>query len=150
MLSFFDRMSGQKSRPHILLSSSTCTELRARFSKDGTEDSMRCDAVVIGLSRPTRLHANRHGDELRGNGTGVALSPGTFVAALEHASRIRTRVVGKRRWSSSKGLLLTLVRFGGRVSGEDHHHLDDVEADHSNGALWLGLQRVVGMFVLLL
>ena len=79
---------------------------------------------------------------------GLSLGPGPFVTALEHASGLKAHVVGK----PTKGFFETVIgdftpdELGGSDEGTGRIAVigDDVEADLGEGAIELGLWRVLG------
>jgi ribonucleotide monophosphatase NagD (HAD superfamily) len=88
---------------------------------------------------------------------GLALGPGPFVAALEHAvPGVKARVVGKPSRAFFEAVIGDVDAYG-YVSGNGAHVAapagarvaiigDDVEADLGAGACELGLWRILGAF----
>jgi ribonucleotide monophosphatase NagD (HAD superfamily) len=88
---------------------------------------------------------------------GLALGPGPFVAALEHAvPGVKARVVGKPSRAFFEAVIGDVDAYG-CVSGNGAHVAapagarvaiigDDVEADLGAGACELGLWRILGAF----
>lgn len=84
--------------------------------------------------------------------SGLSLGPGPFVTALENAAGVTAHVVGK----PTKAFFQTVIqdftkeelsmRFGPKDNGRGRIAVigDDVEADLGEGALELGLWRVLG------
>jgi len=74
----------------------------------------------------------------------LSLGPGPFVAALEYAAGVQAHVVGKPTKSFFE---MVIQDFGNAISSRDGIVAvigDDVESDLGEGALELGLWRVLG------
>ncbi|KAJ7698323.1 HAD-like domain-containing protein [Mycena rosella] len=154
-------------RPYLLLSQSARQELSTLSDSDSDSDSATTpfDGVVVGLC-PARLdyaHLNtafrilacEHSAPsarapiliaahtarfLEAPTGGLALGPGPFVAALEHAAGVRAHVVGKPSRAFFEAVIADIsVQEGGVVAIIG----DDVEADLGGGARELGLWRVL-------
>ncbi|KAF8169964.1 HAD-like domain-containing protein [Mycena galopus ATCC 62051] len=164
-------------RPYLLLSDSARTELQLepRYA-DEDENHTPFDAVVVGLcparldyahlNRAFRVLAREHptpserrpvliashvGRILEASTGGLALGPGPFVAALEHAvPGVKAHVVGKPSRPFFEAVIrdMDTDRFtvnsasaapGARVAIIG----DDVDADLGGGAVELGLWRVL-------
>ncbi|KAJ6609494.1 HAD-like domain-containing protein [Mycena sp. CBHHK59/15] len=166
-------------RPYLILSDSAREDIRLSPSHSEEDDyGTPYDSVVIGLC-PARLdyahlntafrilvrehpacspeqpvliaaHTARYFEAPAGDG--LALGPGPFVTALEHAARVKAHVVGK----PARAFFEAVVRdidmhgcIGGGVTctmpadGRIAIIGDDVSADLCGGALELGLWRVL-------
>ncbi|KAF7360063.1 Haloacid dehalogenase-like hydrolase domain-containing protein 2 [Mycena venus] len=170
-------------RPYLLLSDSARSELQLE-SIPSEEDNNQTpyDAVVVGLC-PNRLdyahlntafrilarehpaqsprqpiliaaHANRFLEEPTG---GLALGPGPFIAALEHAvPGVKTHIVGKPARKFFEAAMRDIDIYGciardrglaKNAAAEANARLaiigDDVESDLGGGACELGFWRVL-------
>lgn len=145
-----------------MLSDSALEDFRDFDNGDGGKH----DAVVLGLA-PSRLdyahlnHAFRvlveadgqapllathRARYIRTEDGGLSLGPGGFVSALETASGVQAHVIGKPSRSFFELALDSLQSEG--VGREDWEQVaivgDDVEADLGDGAVELGLTRILG------
>ncbi|KAJ6459064.1 HAD-like domain-containing protein [Mycena sanguinolenta] len=169
-------------RPYLLLSDSARTELQLPPTKNekANEDQTPFDAVIIGLC-PARLDyahlytafrilAREHparsprqpvliaahaGRVLEAPTGGLALGPGPFVKALEHAVQgVKAHIVGKPSRAFFEAVIADMDAYG-RVAASENLDVsaplksrvaiigDDVEADLGGGAVELGLWRVL-------
>ncbi|KAJ6557665.1 HAD-like domain-containing protein [Mycena capillaripes] len=166
-------------RPYLLLSDSARSELQLESdSPDEDDDKTPFDAVVVGLC-PARLDyahlntafrilAREHptlsarqpvliaahaGRFLESSGGGLALGPGPFIAALEHAvAGVKTHIVGKPSRAffeavigdvDTNGFVADDEAVRSSTTGRVAIIGDDVEADLGDGARELGLWRVL-------
>ncbi|KAJ7103711.1 HAD-like domain-containing protein [Mycena crocata] len=172
-------------RPYLLLSDSARGELQSSVLQESSlgEDHIPFDAVVVGLcperldyahlNTAFRILAREHpapaarqpvlialhtGRFLEATSGGLALGPGPFVAALEHAlagieagPNVKSHVVGKPSRTFFEAVIGDIDTYG-CVSGRPHSTPgdgriaiigDDVEADLGGGAVELGLWRVL-------
>ncbi|KAJ7778537.1 haloacid dehalogenase-like hydrolase domain-containing protein 2 [Mycena metata] len=164
-------------RPYLLLSDSARAELQIGPSSK-EDDKTAFDAVVVGLC-PARLdythlntafrilareHPARSPDQpvliaahtgrfFESSNGGLALGPGPFVAALEHAvPGVKAQVVGKPTRTFFETVIADIYAYGS-VHGDEIVTAppesrvaiigDDIEADLGEGALELGLWRVL-------
>ncbi|KAJ6458932.1 HAD-like domain-containing protein [Mycena vitilis] len=158
-------------RPYLLLSDSARSELQPDASSpDEDLNKIPFDAVVVGLC-PARLdyahlntafrilarehparsarqpvliaaHTSRFLESSRG---GLALGPGPFVAALEHAAPgVKAHVVGKPSRAFFEAAISDVdADATSPANGRVAIIGDDVEADLGGGACELGLWRVL-------
>ncbi|KAJ7500024.1 HAD-like domain-containing protein [Mycena latifolia] len=159
------RVMQDMDRPYLLLSDSARQELQldhdSELADDSEDDeSTPFDAVVVGLC-PARLdyaHLNTafriprarapRPPRLRARAGGLALGPGPFVAALEHAASVTAHVVGKPTRAFFSAVIADLDAHKGSnndISGSGRIAIigDDVDADLGGGAVELGLWRVL-------
>ncbi|KZV79552.1 hypothetical protein EXIGLDRAFT_734841 [Exidia glandulosa HHB12029] len=150
-------------RPLLLLSDSALDDFR-EFSQNAGHDGKH-DAVVLGLA-PSRfdyahldhafrvlieadgqapLLATHRARYIRTEDGGLSLGPGGFVSALETASGLQAHVIGKPSRSFFELALSSLASDG--ISREEWGQVavvgDDVEADLGEGAVDLGLTRIL-------
>ena len=157
-------------RPYFLLSDSAKEEC-APESFDPTEDR-GYDSVVVGLSpphfcydvlttafrilkreapyassEPPPLIATHKAKYISNSSNQLSLGPGPFVSALESAAAVQATVVGKPTRTFFQLVISSLdlpnsLETVGRIAIIG----DDVEADLGEGAVELGLWRVLGSF----
>ncbi|KAJ7718375.1 HAD-like domain-containing protein [Mycena maculata] len=159
-------------RPYLLLSNSARQELMAGSDTnlELDEDKTPYDGVVVGLcparldyahlntafrilarehptlsARPPVLIAAHAGRVLEATTGGLALGPGPFVKALEHAARVKAHVVGKPARAFFEAVIGDIDAYGGEPEPGARIAIigDDVEADLGEGAQELGLWRVL-------
>ncbi|KAJ7935950.1 HAD-like domain-containing protein [Mycena leptocephala] len=166
-------------RPYLLLSDSARTELQPEAdSQEQEDDKTPFDAVIVGLcparldyahlntafrvlarehparsARPPVLIAAHTVRFLESSSGGLALGPGPFVAALEHAvAGAKAHVVGKPSRSFFEAVIRDVDAHGCAAGDRAMPPVagariaiigDDVEADLGDGARELGLWRVL-------
>ncbi|KAJ7073507.1 haloacid dehalogenase-like hydrolase domain-containing protein 2 [Mycena belliarum] len=167
-------------RPYLLLSDSARAGLSSDPSEaEDSESATPFDAVVVGLcparldyahlntafrilagehparsARPPVLVAAHTARFLEAPTGGLALGPGPFVAALEHAAGVTAHVVGKPARAFFAAAIADIESETETDSDPGHARDgtgsgaiaiigDDVEADLGGGAVELGLWRVL-------
>ena len=157
-------------RPYFLLSDSAKEECVPE-SFDATEDK-GYDSVVIGLSpphfhydvlttafrilkreapyassEPPPLIATHKAKYVSNSPNQLSLGPGPFVTALECAADVQATVVGKPTRTFFQLVISSLdLPSNTETDGKIAIIGDDVEADLGEGAIELGLWRVLGAF----
>ena len=125
------------------------------------------DAVVVGLapsmlnydilntafrilsdrSKPVPLLATHKAKFIRSPDGGLSLGPGPFVTALESTSGVSAEVIGK---PSTAFFSSVIQSFGRKDWIDDPRGIavigDDIMADLGEGAVELGLHRILGVF----
>ncbi|KZT19770.1 hypothetical protein NEOLEDRAFT_1123728 [Neolentinus lepideus HHB14362 ss-1] len=151
-------------KPYFILTESAveeCVSAIPSYRQALEDEGLSYDAVVIGLA-PERFHydamntafrtlisrnpeqvpfiATHKAKYIRTPDGQLSLGPGPFVTALEHASGVNAEVLGK----PSKEFFETVI---GSIQLPDSGRIavigDDVEADFGEGAIELGLWRVL-------
>ena len=157
-------------RPYFLLSDSAKEECIPE-SFDPAED--KCyDSVVVGLSPPhfnydvlttafrilkrevpcagskaPSLIATHKAKYSSNSSNQLSLGPGPFVSALESAADVQAIVVGKPTRTFFQLVISSLDLPGNKeTDGKIAIIGDDIEADLGEGAIELGLWRVLGSF----
>ncbi|TFK53265.1 HAD-like protein [Heliocybe sulcata] len=150
-------------KPYFLLTESArqeCASAIPSYDEALQDESVPYDSVVVGLA-PEHFHydamntafrtlvgegdvpfiATHKAKYIRAPDGELSLGPGPFVAALEHAAGVAAEVVGKPSRRFFETVIGSMkISESGRVAVVG----DDVEADLGEGAVELGLWRVLG------
>jgi ribonucleotide monophosphatase NagD (HAD superfamily) len=140
--------------PQLLDYTHLNTAFRILTGEQGRQPSTGSQThITIGMPRKIPLIATHKVKYIETESPpGLSLGPGPFVAALETAANIKAHVIGKPTTLFFQTVIhdlykaKELTKCRNNSSGKIAIIGDDVEADLGDGAIELGLWRVLGMF----